>query len=246
MDSGTEPIRQDIEEIRGSMSDKLHQIEETIRGTIEDTTTAVKRTVDVRYQVGQHPWMALGVSFLAGYAFGSLGGDDDDERPSERRPGLAHRYYEEQPAERRSSSHMLSTQRAAAPGLLDHIKEQFDDELEMLKGAAVASVIGLVRDVVRQNIPALHQEMERLRSGSSRPPAQSFYREAPLEPSSASYHAPKPSSAAPSSPPQTFESNRSLGLPQGGETTSTQREVGRNPNYDFVPPAPHGEPSGRP
>jgi hypothetical protein len=229
------------------MSDKLHQIEETIRGTIEDTTTAVKRTVDVRYQVGQHPWMALGVSFLAGYAVGSLGGGDDEraERTSARRAGFEHRYYEEQPAERRSSSYASPTRRAASSGLLDQLKEQFGDELEMLKGAAVASVVGLVRDVVRQNMPALHQEMERLRSRSSRPPAQSFYREAPLEPSSASYTAPRPSSAAPS-PPQTFESNRSLGLPQGGETTSTQREVGRNPNYDVVPPAPHGEPSGRP
>src|SRR6185503_15218701 len=86
MDQGTEPIRQDIDAIRDSMTDKLEQIETKIKGTVEDT----RRMVDVKYQMSQRPWAALGVSLLVGYTLGSLGGDDTRSQPQR---GEAFRYY---------------------------------------------------------------------------------------------------------------------------------------------------------
>src|SRR3712207_2880549 len=73
MDMRTEPIRQDIDQIRDSMTDKMEQIEAKIKGTVEDTTETLKRGLDVKYQVGEHPWAALGAAVLAGYALGSMG-----------------------------------------------------------------------------------------------------------------------------------------------------------------------------
>ena len=52
------------------MSDKIEQIETKIKGTVEDT----RRMVDIKYQVSQRPWAALGVSLLVGYTLGSIGG----------------------------------------------------------------------------------------------------------------------------------------------------------------------------
>src|SRR5687767_11990215 len=77
MDQGTEPIRQDIDAIRDSMSNKVEQIESKIKDTVEDT----KRMVDVRYQVSQHPWAALGLSVFVGYTLGSVGGGRSAEQP---------------------------------------------------------------------------------------------------------------------------------------------------------------------
>src|SRR5262245_25381872 len=86
MDKRTEPIRQDIDSIRDSMTDKMEQIESKIKGTVEDT----RRMVDVKYRVSQRPWAALGASILIGYALGSIGGDDTPAAP---RPGEPVRYY---------------------------------------------------------------------------------------------------------------------------------------------------------
>src|SRR6185503_10568279 len=96
MDQGTEPIRQDIDSIRDSMTDKIEQIETKIKGTVEDT----RRMVDIKYQVSQRPWTALGISLLVGYTLGSIGGDDTPAQPQRGEP---FRYYD-QPNDDRARS----------------------------------------------------------------------------------------------------------------------------------------------
>jgi hypothetical protein len=171
MDQRTEPIRQDIDSIRDSMTDKIEQIETKIKGTVEDT----RRMVDIKYQVSQRPWAALGVSLLVGYTLGSIGGGEDTRAQPQR--GEPFRYYDQPHDDRARSTHErdsdsrnssftqhADTRRAAQPGMLDQIMDQFGDEFQLLKAAAITSVIGLVRDAVRQNLPALDQELGRLRT----------------------------------------------------------------------------------
>jgi len=242
MDQRTEPIRQDIDSIRDSMTNKLEQIESKIKGTVDDT----RRMVDVKYQVSQRPWAALGVSLLVGYTLGSIGGDDSRAQPQR---AQSIRYYDEPKDERARSTRerdMASressftppadTRRTAQPGMLDQIMDQFGDEFQMLKAAAVTSVIGLVRDAVRQNLPALDQELGRLRSekeGSTSPSASAratnTARASNSDDSSRYYDT-----------ADTAKRERAIG------EISTQADVGRSQNYDFIPPAPHAEPGGRP
>jgi hypothetical protein len=243
MDQRTEPIRQDIDSIRDSMTDKIEQIETKIKDTVDDT----RRMVDVKYQVSQRPWAAMGVSLLVGYTLGSIGGNDT--RAHQQR-GEPFRYYGEQNDDRARSarerdmdSHSTAfaqhsdTRRKAQPGMLDQIMDQFGDEFQLLKAAAVTSVIGLIRDAVRQNLPALDQELARLRSeqdGNSTTTSAA---------ARANYAA-RTTSGNDSSPyydtADTALRERAVG------EKSTQADVGRSPNYDFVPPAPHAEPGGRP
>jgi hypothetical protein len=115
--------------------------------------------------------------------------------------------------------------------------EQFGDEFQLLKAAAITSVIGLVRDAVRQNLPALDQELGRLRSEqgeSSAAPSASARVNDTVRPTSDNdtsryYHT-----------ADTRLRERAVG------EMSTQADVGRSPNYDFTPPASHVEPGGRP
>src|SRR5215216_6244870 len=88
MDQRTEPIRQDIDSIRDSMTNKIEQIESKIKDTVDDT----RRMVDIKYQVSQRPWAALGVSLLVGYTLGSIGGSDTRSRPQRGEP---FRYYDQ-------------------------------------------------------------------------------------------------------------------------------------------------------
>lgn len=89
MDQRTEPIKQDIDNIRDSMTEKLSAIEDKVKGTVDetvekvkgqvtDTVETVKQAFDIKQQVGDHPWAALGVSLLAGYVLGTLGEGDND------------------------------------------------------------------------------------------------------------------------------------------------------------------------
>ena len=242
MDQRTEPIRQDIDSIRDSMSDKLEQIESKIKGTVDDT----RRMIDVKYQVSQRPWAALGVSLLVGYTLGSIGGDDHRTQPQ---PGEAFRYYTEPKDDRARSTREYDTasreaafgrpadtRHPAQPGMLDQIMDQFGDEFQMLKAAAVTSVIGLIRDTVRQNLPALDQELSRLRSekeGDTTTSAPTYgdntMRKSNGNDSSRYYDT-----------ADTATRERAVG------EVSTQADVGRSSNYDFIPPAPHAEPGGRP
>jgi len=242
MDQRTEPIRQDIDSIRDSMTDKIGQIENKIKGTVEDT----RRMVDVKYQVSQRPWAALGISLLVGYTLGSLGGSDDSRAQPQR--GEAFRYYDDhnddrarQARERDNASHSpafaqhTDTRHAAQPGMLDQIMDQFGDEFQLLKAAAITSVVSLVRDAVRQNLPALDQEVGRLRSeqGDNR----SY--------TAARTNDPARKTTANDASRYYDTADAPLRERTVGEM-STQADVGRSPNYDFIPPAPHAEPGGRP
>lgn len=241
MDQRTEPIRQDIDAIRESMTDKIEQIETKIKGTVEDT----RRMVDIKYQVSQRPWAALGVSLLVGYTLGSIGDDHKREQPQPQR-GESFRYYashddraplaREHDTQRSSfASRADDNRHADQPGMLDQIMDQFGDEFQLLKAAAITSVIGLIRDAVRQNLPALDQEVARLRSeqgetvahATAHPPAT--MQKSGVNDSSRYYDT----------------ADKPLRERTVGER-STQAEVGRSPNYDFIPPVPHTEPGGLP
>jgi hypothetical protein len=222
------------------MTDKIEQIETKIKGTVEDT----RRMVDIKYQVSQRPWAALGVSLLVGYTLGSIGGDDTRAQPQRGEP---FRYYgdsnddrarsaRERDADSRGASFAqhADTPHKAKPGMIDQIMDQFGDEFELLKAAALTSVVGLVRDTVRKNLPALDQELGRLRSeqGSSAAPsarATDTARKISGNDSSRYYDT-----------ADTPLRERAVG------EVSAQADVGRSPNYEFIPPASQAEPGGRP
>jgi len=94
-------IRQEIEQTRASLTDKIETLEyevrdtvqtakatveqtletakatveqtiEGVKGTVEDTVQSVKETFDVTRQVEAHPWGMVGGSMLAGFALGWL------------------------------------------------------------------------------------------------------------------------------------------------------------------------------
>jgi len=321
MDTRTEPIRQDIDNLRESMTDKMGQIEAKIKGTVDDTTETLKRGLDVKYQVSEHPWTALGVAVLAGYALGSMGGNDSkpstyryrsDFRHQDARPGEPMRYYDESEqrnqdwGKSQNASYSASSspsrnenayrsdfdyrdqKQSSSGGFVDDVVGQLGVELDTLKTAAISSLVNLLRDTVKQNLPGVYSEAERLRGGStSSNSGSSFGSNATNGPS---YPGNTSSYSAPSNPSQSYTSNSasSTGLrytspsssaPNSGEgefyreaditegrtnryqrtseiypagssesdtTPSTQREVGSNPNYDMVPPAPHANPDGRP
>jgi hypothetical protein len=109
------------------------------------------------------------------------------------------------------------------------------NEIQLLKAAAITSVIGLVRDTMRRNLPVLDQEVGRLRSEQGSSGASPSARANDTERKTSSNDSSRYYDTA-----DTQLRERAVGQ------VSTQADVGRSPNYDFIPPAPHTEPGGRP
>lgn len=199
MDQGTEPIKQDIAAIRDSMTDKMSEIESRVSGTVDQTVESVKRTFDIKHQVGERPWVAVGAAVLAGYALGtmempSMPGSEPYPRhmyesamdkPSHEtyKPSTQYRPYDSSQGVANSSTYEGSGRGVVdysnpnlprsepspqAPGFLRDIFSEFADELDTLKTAAISTGITLLRDAIKANIPALHDQYEQLRQQKPR------------------------------------------------------------------------------
>jgi ElaB/YqjD/DUF883 family membrane-anchored ribosome-binding protein len=160
MATETEPIRQDIEAIRDSMTDKMEMIESKVKGTVDNTVQTVKRTFDVKEQVREHPWVAFGAAVATGYVLGSLGGSSEPEPRRDYQRGEAVQYYstrdnkhEREQHRNGNTSYNRNDQSPQEPGFFDSILGQFGDEIETMKSAAVAAATTMLRDMLRQNLP---------------------------------------------------------------------------------------------
>ena len=173
MAEGTEPIRQDIDAIRDSMTQKMEQIESKVKGTVDTTVEQVKRTFDLQQQVSERPWAALGIAFAAGYMLGTLG--DGDSEPEYRPSEPMRRYTAESAREQadrkeqddRPASYNANANRIERPrqqdSFLAGIFDQFGGELNMISNAAIAAGVGMLRDSIKDILPQFSQAYERAR-----------------------------------------------------------------------------------
>lgn len=189
MDQTTNELRQDIDATRDAMTDKLAQIEDRVKGTVDDfkgsvtdTVDQVKQAFDLQQQVNDRPWTMLGASVLAGYVLGSMGGDSGSS--SQGYEASKYRYtpqtsYSSQGATSSAGSDSdkkwdqqtatayagsYNKAQSSQPGFMSDVMDQFRDELDTLKGAAVVTVTNLLRDMLKKNLPQFADEFERARS----------------------------------------------------------------------------------
>lgn len=181
----TEPIRQDIDAIRDSMTQKMEQIESKVKGTVDTTVEQVKRTFDLQQQVSERPWAALGLAFAAGYVLGTMGGDAEPEY----RPGEPMRYYGDAQHERSNKDEQASNNEAGRPSyarsapprpqnnFIAGIFDQFGGELNTITSAALSAGVAMLRDSIKEGIPQFGQEYEKARQQTlSNEPASSELR----------------------------------------------------------------------
>jgi ElaB/YqjD/DUF883 family membrane-anchored ribosome-binding protein len=177
MDQRTNPIQQDMNEIRrtrAAMAQKLEQLEGRVEDTVEGAKTTVldivdnvrdaaedfidraeefvehtKQNFDPTYQIQRHPWMMIGGAIVAGYVLGVL----ESRRPSG--PPIQGRlpYY----GDSASSSPGSSSEDNIWSGLV----EQVQDEVERTKGALLQVGRSLIHDLFEQVLPVLTEGRRR-------------------------------------------------------------------------------------
>jgi len=136
MDQGSDHIRQGIESTRASLDEKLDTLE-----------TKARETFDLKHQVAERPWMALGAAVAAGFVLGSLGGDSEEQR------------WHGQPVTTTDYNQHAAYAPSGQPekSSVGNFLGQFDDEIDMLKGAAISALTSFLHDAVRAYVPAVGQ-----------------------------------------------------------------------------------------
>jgi len=148
-----EAVHETVETVKDSVT---HTVE-SVKGTVEETVERVRHTLDLAAHVRERPWTMVGGSLAAGFLGGLLMG------PSQRRPYVAP--YEPVGAE--FAPEFVAEPEPAAPcGLsaaAEPVREQpgwwqwlnstFGPEIDKLKGMAIGTMAGVVRDLVGQAVP---------------------------------------------------------------------------------------------
>jgi len=184
MDAEPEVIRQDIEQTRSALTEKLETLEEEVMGTVrnakesveetienvtetvQETVETVQRTFDLEYQMQQRPWVMIGGSVAAGVAVGVLANSlrprtftgEGSPRPvssSAPSPGYAGAFGSQQTA-------YAPPPRREGPTFFQSLLSRFDKEIGMVKELAIGYAAGVLRDMVKEALPAVKERVQQV------------------------------------------------------------------------------------
>jgi len=179
MEQHPEVIKQQMEETRESLSDKLEVLEQKVLSTVQDTTDTVtqtvesvadavhstvatvkegvqegvekvKETIDLRLQVARHPWEMFLGSIATGFAAGYL---LTPSQPCVAEPAAAQPYV---PREAAASG-------PAQPNWMGQLAQQLEPVFSKVKGLAIGAAVDVVGQMVMEAAPpAWRQELPAL------------------------------------------------------------------------------------
>jgi ElaB/YqjD/DUF883 family membrane-anchored ribosome-binding protein len=181
VDNELEVIRDEMEETRASLANKLEaletQVRETVSGaseavtstvegvkgvvdTVSDTVETVTETLNIPKQVEQHPWAAVGIALGAGFVAAQLlgGWSSEPSRPARQEPTPTP--APTPPAMPDLQMQSPPQQEQAPSGVLPMLESMLPDMNGLLStaatslgGLAVGTLMGVVREVAVNGLP---------------------------------------------------------------------------------------------
>lgn len=156
----TNAVSETVHEAKEAVAETVETVKETVTSTVE----TVRETLDVRSHVRNHPWTAVGGSVAVGFLGGLLLGPDHPQhhRHGSAGPDEPARAEPEAEPERETAyarsgpSHQPARER---PGWWDWLHSTFGAEIDKLKGLAIGTLAGVVRDLVGQAVPENYKPM---------------------------------------------------------------------------------------
>jgi len=172
VDNELEVIRNEMEETRSSLADKLEALESEFRGTVEGATSAVantveavqetvatvketvqetvesvKETLDIRKHVERHPWAMFGGACALGCLAGFLLGPRRRSRPPAEAAPSAPPIPTRNGAGHRNGAAQKTSARTEEPGVVESTFQE-------LRGLAVGTLMSVLREVLSSAVPS--------------------------------------------------------------------------------------------
>ena len=187
MDQEPDLIRRQIDETRSSLTDKLETLEGQVRETVQNVkerVESVKRSVNLKYQVEQHPWAMIGGMALAGFAFGTLVSKrprsstlptNQFVEPTSNGAAVSAPVEKPEPAPGLTAKPINSEQE---PNLLSWALHECRDEIQQVKEEIARTAVALVCDLIKYSLPIISAKVEETLTKpgpkeSDNPPARS-------------------------------------------------------------------------
>jgi ElaB/YqjD/DUF883 family membrane-anchored ribosome-binding protein len=150
-----ETVKKTVEETVCAVKDTVQSTVDTVTGAAQKTAETVKETFNLPRQVERHPWLAMLGAVAVGYIGGRLllpedtGSRGEPTTSGSPFPESMNRAVSE-PHEH-NGRHGKDTEEPSE-GLLSGLMDAYSDELNQLKALGIGAVVGVVRDLVTQNV----------------------------------------------------------------------------------------------
>lgn len=172
-----------VAETVGSVKEVVHDTVQTVKDSVQETVDSVKNTLDLQRQVEQRPWTMMAGATAVGFLGGCLlrrGGEGrtNDDRLHLRGSPAVGAAFASQNGNGAAPSHRVPTRSPETengatsplpppqPSWLAKVGESFEGEITQLKGLAVGTLLGIVRDMVAKSVPApLERQVEEVIDG---------------------------------------------------------------------------------
>jgi ElaB/YqjD/DUF883 family membrane-anchored ribosome-binding protein len=179
-------VKETVEQAKSTVDTLVENVSETI----DSTTTAVRQSFDLQYQVNHRPWLMFGGAVLTGYLVGGWTQSDMPHRRYYRNLGTSYNeddnlyaaamsggatledlegqseetkkgyaYPSHQPQAARGQSQSAAFYEQSLP-VHQGLREQFQDEWNIVKGVALDVIMGTLRTMVRQQMPSLSPHID--------------------------------------------------------------------------------------
>jgi ElaB/YqjD/DUF883 family membrane-anchored ribosome-binding protein len=149
-----------------SVKEAVHESVATVKDSVSETVETVKETFDLNRQFDHHPWTMFGGSVFLGFLGGCLlpkagsrmavapayhpGAFSDQFAPVHRNGGTEG----SAPGKFRQANGATAdySSQASQPSWLSELSEKFGPEISKLKGLAIGTMMGVLRDMVAGSI----------------------------------------------------------------------------------------------
>jgi ElaB/YqjD/DUF883 family membrane-anchored ribosome-binding protein len=165
----TEAVSETVETVKETVAGTVEAVKDTVEGTVETvkdtvstTVETVKETFDLAGHVDRHPWAMVGGSVLVGFVGGLLLGPSrrshdmmsfastPESSPVPPEAPQTAWAPTSRPAEPQRQEEPSSRQEER-PSWFQQLFSVFGSEIDKLKGMAIGTVGGVVRDLVTQS-----------------------------------------------------------------------------------------------
>jgi len=189
MDNAPEMIRQQMQQTRASLSDRIGTLEQqvvqtvheatsavhdtvvnmketahetihTVKESVQDAVQTVRDTVNIRLQVERHPWPMMAGSVAVGFAAGALL-PRQIERLRHREPALGLASTPREWSARAETSARNDRAHDGRRSWFSKLAESLGPEIDKLRGIGVGALMGVVRDLVGDATPGKFQSQVR-------------------------------------------------------------------------------------
>jgi ElaB/YqjD/DUF883 family membrane-anchored ribosome-binding protein len=171
----TEKVEETIEQVTSSVQETVEQVKSSVGETVEqaksavnDTVEGVRQTFDLDYQVRVRPWTMVTGSVCLGLLAGALLGRQQSRgRGGYVSSGGRGRASPRTAGESAAQQYVSGARPAAelpaepqGPGFLGQLYHQFEPELNQVKEMAIGYAVGMLRDMIKEAVPALKDKVE--------------------------------------------------------------------------------------